>query len=353
MRQRSRLVEDHRTNDGEFLERRGTSKENTHCCRTPRSDHHRNRCRKPESAWTRNDQHAHKRLKCALESNLDRRDQHPNSERCKRDDENHRNKDCRRAIGCARDLRLRRLSVIHQRNHAGEHRICRCTRRDHVERAERIHGSRENAIACTLNDRNRLARQHRLVDFALAADDFAIDRHPFSWSNSHAKTGLHLIRRDLTLYFNAIFKAKHAHGRNSKRTERANRVPRALRRTRLKQATEQHEDENDRSSFEPEMRRMPDVRGVGRDQRPHARRVSDRCTERNERVHVGAEDPRALERCAVDRPTAPKVDGRRERPLRPRGTFAREPWNRTMRHRDDRKRQRERRAHKEPPTKIS
>ena len=346
--QRARLVEHDLAHGSELLKRARGAEQDAHLRRAARRDHHRDRRREAERARTRDDQHAYQRLDRLGHANVRGREHQPRARRRDRDRDHHRHEHRRHAIGHARDARLRRLRLVDHLDDACQHGVARGARRVDLERAERVHRARDDRVARALDARHRLAREHRLVDLALARDHATIDGHALARPHAHAHAGLDFLGGDLA--FAAVHAwIDHPHPRNRQRRKRAQRIARAARGPRLEHAPKQHEHDDDRRRLEPHggHRFHPMLamhRRAARDQRPHARRKRHARAKRDERVHVRAKRPRAHKRRAMDRPTAPREHRQRERALHPRARLARDSGNRPMRHRDRHQRQRQRAA---------
>jgi len=339
------LVEDDRTHARELLEGRRGSEEDPALRGPSRGDHHGHRRRQSERARARHDEHADERLERALMAQrgrpVRRREHEPRREGPEGDQQDRRNEHRRHSVGRTRDARLGGLRLVDHRDHPRKHGVGGRTRRHDIECADRIERARRDGIARTPDDRHRLAGQHRLVDLARTHDHRSVDRHPFAWPDPHAHARLDLLGADRALVLGPSEDLDHPHRRHRQRAERPHRLAGPLRGARLEQATDQHEDEDDRRRLEPEVRRVLGMREVSREQRPCACRERDGRPERDERVHVGSHGAQAREGRAMDRPSAPEEDRGRERELRPRRALSGKPGHRAMRHGDRGERQRQ------------
>ena len=60
-----------------------------------------------------------------------------------------------------------------------------------------IHGASADLVPCTLVDRQWLAGKHRLINIALAFNDFTIYRQALAWAHPYVVAGNHGINLDL------------------------------------------------------------------------------------------------------------------------------------------------------------
>ena len=261
-------------------------------------------------------------------------------------------------VGDSLDGRARTLRLAHHLHDSREQSVApHVLRLDH-EPARAVHRAADDGVTHVLLHRDRLTRDHRLVDAAIALDAGAVDRDLLAGSNAEVIAGLHVLERHIDLTVGGDL-PRHL---RREVEERADGRARLAPRTELEHLAEQHERGDDRRRLE--------VHGDAAVVRVHRGREGARCEHRDDAVEERRTGPQRDQREHVqaamndgcpatleERPPAPEHDGCGENELRPRQHGRRDrglQWlaRDHVRHRNGEDGDREHGAHHEPSPHI-
>ena len=194
-----------------------------------------------------------------------------------------RDEDLGDAVREAGDRRLRALRALDELDDPGQRRVAPDAGGAHDERAGRVDGRPDDLVAGTLDGRDRLAGQHRLVDRRRAVDDDTVDRDLVAGTDAQQVADDHGVERDVLLD-----RAAHDAGRlGLQRSEPPDGARRPDLRAGLEPATEQDEPDDDRGAVEVGGGLEARVLHERRRERQHdAVGPGGARADRHERVHV-------------------------------------------------------------------
>ncbi len=185
------------------------------------------------------------------------------------------------------------LRGLDQMDDARQRRVAAQRRRDDLERAMPVDRSGEHLVAVPLVDRQRLARDRRLVDIAFAGHDAAVERQLLAGSHAHVVADPDFVGRHASLLprsHDGGFRRRQVH-------QRADGVTRAVHASRF-EVLREREEKDDACALHP-----------------FADRDGARHGHRHQHVHVeGAKAQRAPR--AANRRSAAGDDGQQRRDLR-------------------------------------
>ena len=122
----------------------------------------------------------------------------PSDEREHRANHYCRNEIARHDVGQALNRRAAPLGVGHHPHDLREQRIGADPLGAHHEAAAGVDGGADDAVARTLEHRDRLAGEHRFVDRAFALDNHAVDRNVLARAHAQPIANLDLAQRDVS-----------------------------------------------------------------------------------------------------------------------------------------------------------
>ena len=234
---------------------------------------------------------------------------HPAREGEKRDGDDDRDEDRGDPVDEALDRSLRRLRLPHELHDLGEGGLLSHARRLHDDRAVPVHRRAEERVARHLLDRDRLARDERLVHRRRPLDENAVRRHLLAREDAQEITGAHPLERNLDV----AVRADEARLARAEPGERPDRLPRLPLRPLLEESPEEDERDDDDRGFVVD-RRVParDVEEVREERGRRRGEERRRRPEGDERVHVGGEAPRGARPAHEDVAPREAEDDRRQ-----------------------------------------
>ncbi len=146
----------------------------------------------------------------------------------------------------------RPLRLGHEPHDRSEKCVAPDALRLHHECPRAVHRSRHDAASGQFFDGDRLARDRRLVDGALAFLDDAVDRHPLSRTHAKAIGHHHLLERHVLL---VSVRADPARGLRSEREKRSESARGLSSRAELEDLPEEHQGHDDRRRLEVDRNR--------------------------------------------------------------------------------------------------
>ena len=314
----ARLVDDERVHLGQPLQCLGVLDEDPELRAAPARHHDRHRRRQAKRTRTSDDEHRngiHQRMR---QSRL-RPPQRPRGKRHHSNGDDRRNEVGSHLICKPLDGRAAALRLTHRAHDLREQGVATDAGCADDERSGTVHRSARDLAAGMFLDGDRLAREHGLIDGALALDDLAIHRQLFAGPHAQSFPDVDVLNRNIR--FRAIG-LDTSSSLGCQAEQRPNRARGRLTRTQLQHLTEQHERHDDARGLEIK-RQSPAVTPKGRGQRArkqlgdHAEQVSGAGAERDQGEHIEAAVCDGLHTAHEERPASPQNDRRGQRELNP------------------------------------
>ena len=346
LRDRARLVEQDERDPARLLDRLGVAEEDSGARAPAGADEDRRRRGEAERAGAGDDQDRRERDRREERARLGA-DDVPGDPGRDGDRQDDRNEDAGDPVGELLDRRLGGLRLLDEPRDLRERRPAADGGRRHVDRTVDVSGTADDAVARALFDGKRLARDHRLVHRRAARPHDAVDRDRVARLDAEQVADRHLGERHLA--FDAVAHAPRHPRREIEQP--AHRGGRLAPRPRLEVAPEQdeREDHADRLVVDVSHRPGGDARKGRRKQRRGQRETERRRrADRDERVHVGRAVAQRSDGARKKRRSGPEVDRQREREQDPVAARKHE-----VRHRDDRRRNREGGRHERAPQDVA
>jgi hypothetical protein len=215
-------------------------------------------------------------------------------------------------VGEALDRRLRALRLLDQMDDLGEHRVLADAGRPEAEGARLVDRRPDDGVPRLLRHRDRLARDHRLVDRRATLDDLAVNGDLLAGANDYDVSPLDLLDR----HFLLAPVAKDAGRSGLEADELPDRLARSRLRPRLDQAPEHDQGEDDADDLVVDLAQVLGE-GTGNERDDEAVEEGGRRPDRDERVHVGRAVAKDEPAGSVDGPARVDHDGGRESELEP------------------------------------
>ncbi len=242
-RQRAGLVKRHAPNRPGPLEMRAALDQDSLTRRRRQGRHDRDRCRDHQRARARNDEEHKTAIRPFANRPVEqRRHRHEGG-----GEANHRRRVvARKPVHENLDWRAASLSGFHEVDDSRERRVAAQPRDPHFECAAAIDGAGEHLVSRSLIDRQGLSGDRRLIDRAVAVENFPVERNLVTGSHNQRLANPHEIDGNTlvdTLAMHQRFSGAEIH-------QRANRVARARHAACLEQLCERKQ-ENDGGPFRP------------------------------------------------------------------------------------------------------
>ena len=269
---RSGLVESHRADPSQRLERSPGPEHDAAPRTSPGRDEHRDGGRQPDRAGAGHHQHRHP----AGESEADgAARKEPASDGDRRDHDDDRDEDARHPVGGPLQRNLLGLRFPHRRCDPRESAFGSGARHFDLDGAGEVHGARDHRIGRRPLHRDALAGHQGLVHRGAALDNATVERHAFPGAHPHSFPHFH---------------ARHPHHRlgalahhprlvGSKGEQLSERVGGPLPGPILQPASEADNRDDDRSGIEEQ------GAGGGGQQRHHRRHVGGPGAQSDQAVH--------------------------------------------------------------------
>ena len=316
-RERSCFVHDESRHAFEDLQRLSVAHQDAELGAASRPDHDGHRRRESERARAGDDQHrdgVDQRVREAWFGT----EEAPDDEGGCRHEDHGRDEPARDHVCEPLNRGARPLGLADEPDDARQQRVAADPVGAHHERAGPIQRAAGDSRARSFLDRNRLARDHRLIDSGRTFDDDTVDRRVFAWPHPQEIADADLLEADVA------FRAVGDSMRNLRRKlqERPDRRARLAARAQLQHLAEEDQHDDDRRSLEVDgdlaviaKRGREDSRG---DRRNDAVAVCRADAQGNQREHVGVavhdRRPAPLE----ERRSTPEDNRRGEDHLAPR-----------------------------------
>ena len=157
---RSRLIENHRSNLRGSLQRCCSTDKNAAATRFASPHHHRKRRCNSKRTWARNDQHGD----CRDDRDIQGRHRPPREKCCQCNNQDRRNENAANTICISLDWRLRDLGFINQLCNSPQRRCAAACNDSDNQAPIECNRPRRNRIADLSQNRKRFARQRTFID---------------------------------------------------------------------------------------------------------------------------------------------------------------------------------------------
>ncbi len=221
----------------------------------------------------------------------------------------------RHPVGEALDLGAAPLCLVDETHDLGQRRVGAHPCRLHDERSVRIHGGTDHLVARTDLDRHGLTGDHRCVDGGVSVDDHPVGRDLLARADDELHTG----RQRLDRHLGPVDESGTAYTQVGERSQRIARAPFG---PDLQPLADEDQRDDDRRRLVVDvsavsahsLHRMCGRRFVADAAEQHDRRPRPcrQRSHRDERVHGGGAVAQVHPCGAVESPTAPEHDRRRE-----------------------------------------
>ena len=233
------LVEQHGAHAAEFLQRFPSPHQDSLFGGPPRRDQNRGRGGEAQRAGTGDDQDGDQRHR-RIEHRGRGAEIEPGDESAQRDRDHDRHEHAGDPIGEPLDRGLGRLGVLDHAEDLAEGRVLPHSGRAEGDAARRIDRAADDFVSGLLGDRQRLARQHRLIDRGCALGHETIDRDGFPRLHDDTVPGHDGL--DVHVGLDAVF--DHVSDGRPEPGETADRFRRPALGARLQQPPEQNQGDD-------------------------------------------------------------------------------------------------------------